>query len=164
MAAGAPVEAMAAGLTAFRPVAGRSRAALLHVAGRAVTLIDDTYNANPDSVLALIDVLAGMPAPRVLALGDMGEVGRQGAAFHAEAGAYARSRGVTHLLALGGLTPHAVRAFGAGGRHFENMDALQAAALALLPQAGCIAVKGSRFMQMERLVRTLEQQGASGAA
>ena len=66
--------------------------------------------------------------------------------------------------ALGGLTPHAVRAFGAGGRYFENMDALQAAALALLPQAGCIAVKGSRFMQMERLVRTLEQQGASGAA
>ncbi|WP_102283797.1 bifunctional UDP-N-acetylmuramoyl-L-alanyl-D-glutamate--2,6-diaminopimelate ligase MurE/UDP-N-acetylmuramoyl-tripeptide--D-alanyl-D-alanine ligase MurF [Ottowia massiliensis] len=164
VAAGAPVEAMVAGLTAFRPVAGRSRAALLHVAGRAVTLIDDTYNANPDSVLALIDVLAGMPAPRVLALGDMGEVGRQGAAFHAEAGAYARSRGVTHLLALGGLTPHAVRAFGAGGRHFENMDALQAAALALLPQAGCIAVKGSRFMQMERLVRTLERQGASGAA
>ena len=66
--------------------------------GRAVTLVDDSYNANPDSVRAAIDVLAGLPGPRWLVLGDMGEVGDQGPAFHAEVGAYAQQRGIEQLL------------------------------------------------------------------
>ena len=109
-------------------------------------------------MLALIDVLAELPGPRVLALGDMAEVGAQGAAFHAEAGRHARERGIEHLLALGELSVHAVAAFGKGARHFENMDALQAAAHALLPAARSMAVKGSRSMRMERLVQSIEEQ------
>ena len=158
VAAGAPVQALGAGLSAFRPVQGRSRSALIERQGHRLTLIDDSYNANPDSVLALIDVLAELPGPRVLALGDMAEVGAQGAAFHAEAGRHARERGIKHLLALGELSVHAVAAFGKGARHFENMEALQAAAHALLPAARSMAVKGSRSMRMERLVQSIEEQ------
>ena len=86
-AAGVPPAAMAQGLDAFRPVRGRSRTVLLRRGARTVTLIDDSYNANPDSVRAVIDVLAELPGPRLLVLGDMGEVGDQGPASHAEVGA-----------------------------------------------------------------------------
>ena len=81
LGAGAPLSAVAAGLSSFVPVQGRSRALSLQVAGHAATLIDDTYNANPDSVRAAIDVLADLPGPRLLVLGDMGEVGSQGLRF-----------------------------------------------------------------------------------
>ena len=154
LAAGAPLAAVAEGLTAFRPVKGRSRTLLLKHRGRAITLIDDTYNANPDSVRAIIDVLAELPGPRLLVLGDMGEVGDQGPAFHAEVGAYARERGVERLLAHGPLAIHAAMAFGGGG-HFEDMAALVSAVRTHLPQCGSIAVKGSRFMRMEQVVEAL---------
>jgi UDP-N-acetylmuramoyl-tripeptide--D-alanyl-D-alanine ligase len=122
------------------------------------TLIDDSYNANPDSVRAAIDVLAGCPAPTVLVLGDMGEVGEQGPAFHREVGAYAKARGIGALCALGAASREAVQAFGAGARHFETPEALAAA----LPRAATVLVKGSRFMKMERVVAALagESTGA----
>ena len=154
LAAGAPLAALAAGLSAFRPVKGRSRTLLVRHRGRAITLIDDSYNANPDSVRAIIDVLAELPAPRLLVLGDMGEVGDQGPAFHAEVGAYARERGVERLLAHGPLAIHAAMAFGGGG-HFEDMAALIGAVRTHLPQSAAIAVKGSRFMRMEQVVEAL---------
>ncbi len=153
-AAGAPAEAMARGLADFQPVQGRSRTALLRHRGRAITLIDDTYNANPDSVRAMVDVLADLPSPRLLVLGDMGEVGDRGAEFHAEIGAYARERGIDRLLAHGPLAIHAAMAFG-GGRHFETMDALNDAVRTLMAQSATIGVKGSRFMRMERVVAAL---------
>ena len=83
-------------------------------------VIDDSYNANPDSVRAAIDVLAAEAEPRVLVLGDMGEVGLQGPAFHREIGAYAKERGIGTLLACGPLSREAVAAFGAGARHFDG--------------------------------------------
>jgi UDP-N-acetylmuramoyl-tripeptide--D-alanyl-D-alanine ligase len=89
LAAGCPLEAVARGLEAFEPVKGRSQVKALQRGGRTVTLVDDSYNANPDSVRAAIDVLATLPGPRWLVLGDMGEVGDQGPAFHAEVGRYA---------------------------------------------------------------------------
>jgi UDP-N-acetylmuramoyl-tripeptide--D-alanyl-D-alanine ligase len=89
LAAGAPAAAVRSGLEAFRPVKGRSAARAIRWCGHAATLVDDSYNANPDSVRAAIDVLAGLPAPQWLLLGDMGEVGDQGPAFHAEVGACA---------------------------------------------------------------------------
>ena len=168
VAAGAPLEALARGLAAFRPVKGRSRTLLLRHRGRNVTLVDDTYNANPDSVRAIIDVLAELPGPRLLVLGDMGEVGQQGPAFHAEAGAYARARGIERLLAHGPLAIHAAMAFG-GGRHFQDIGALNDAVRTNLAQCASIAVKGSRFMTMERVVEALtkaaapEQEGAHAA-
>ena len=167
-AAGAPLAAIAQGLSAFRPVKGRSRTLLLRHRGRAITLVDDTYNANPDSVRAVIDVLAELPGPRLLVLGDMGEVGDQGPAFHAEVGAYARERGIERLLAHGPQAIHAAMAFG-GGRHFDDMAALTDAVRTHLSQCASIAVKGSRFMRMERVVDALsapvggEAEGARAA-
>ena len=147
-AAGVPVAAIGKGLGAFRPYAGRMQAR--RTTGGA-TLIDDSYNANPDSVRAAIDVLAACPAPTLLVLGDMGEVGAQGPQFHREVGAYARSRGIGALYALGEASREAVAAFGEGARHFASPEELQAA----LPAAATVLVKGSRFMRMERVVAAL---------
>ncbi len=152
-AAGTPIAAMAEGLDTFRPVKGRSRSLVLRLRGRTITLIDDSYNANPDSVRALIDVLAELSGPRLLVLGDMGEVGTEGPAFHAEVGAYARQRGIEHLLAHGPLALHAAMAF--GGRHFDDIGRLTAAVRTHLAQCTSVAVKGSRFMRMERVVEAL---------
>src|SRR5690606_16986188 len=104
-----------AGLEAFEAVAGRLQAK----PGRhGAQLIDDSYNANPDSVHAAIDVLVQAAAPRVLVLGDMGEVGSEGPAFHHEIGAYARQRGIERLYTVGELAREATHAFGTGGEHF----------------------------------------------
>jgi UDP-N-acetylmuramoyl-tripeptide--D-alanyl-D-alanine ligase len=159
LAAGVSLEHIAQGLSAFEPVKGRSKSSELRLAdGHAVTLVDDTYNANPDSVRAAIDVLASLPGPHLLVLGDMGEVGDQGPRFHAEVGAYARERGIEALHALGAESAHSVAAFGpsdGGGRHFDDIDALNAAVRDRLAIAGSVLVKGSRFMKMERVVQAL---------
>ena len=155
LAAGAPLDALRRGLEAFEPVKGRSQLTSCMLHGRRVALIDDSYNANPDSVRAAIDVLATMRAPRALLLGDMGEVGARGPEFHAEIGAHARERGVDHLWCAGALGAHAVRAFGASARAFADAPAL-VAALGELPALTSILVKGSRFMRMERVVQALQ--------
>lgn len=154
LAAGVPLTAIAQGLTDFEPVKGRSRAQVLTHGVRQITLVDDTYNANPDSVAAAIEVLASLPAPRLLVLGDMGEVGDQGPEFHAEAGALARTRGIEHLFVLGDLSRAACEPFGTG-HHFSTIESLQAAVLAELPRVGSVLVKGSRFMKMERVVQAV---------
>ncbi|RCW74333.1 UDP-N-acetylmuramoyl-tripeptide--D-alanyl-D-alanine ligase [Pseudorhodoferax soli] len=160
LAAGMPIASIAAGLAAFEPVKGRSRALALS-GGR--TLVDDSYNANPDSVAAAIAVLAALPGPRLLVLGDMGEVGDAGPRFHAEAGAQARAAGIEHLLALGAQSAGAVAAFGTGAEHFDDAQALIAAARARAPQVASVLVKGSRFMKMERVVEALQQEGVHAA-
>ena len=154
LAAGCPLAAILEGLATFAPVKGRSQVRRIALGGRAVTLIDDSYNANPDSVRAAIDVLAGLPAPRWLILGDMGEVGDQGPAFHTEVGAYAGARGIEHLWTVGAQSAAAAAAHGAA-RHFDAMPALLAALAAETPHAAAIVVKGSRFMQMEQVVARL---------
>ena len=154
LAAGVPLQHIAQGLEAFEPVKGRSRALALKLSGRPLTLVDDSYNANPDSVRAAIDVLAGLPGPRLLVLGDMGEVGNEGPRFHAEVGAYARERGIEQLYALGEQSAQAVQSFGAG-RHFADVDTLNAAVLQALPGLASVLVKGSRFMRMERVVQAV---------
>jgi len=163
LAAGCLLDPIAAGLAAFAPVSGRSQTKALERAGQTVTLIDDTYNANPDSVRAAIDVLAGLPGPRWLVLGDMGEVGDQGVAFHAEVGAYAKERRIETLWTAGRLCTHAADAF-AGARHFDDVASL-IAALAQAPACSAVLVKGSRFMKMEQVVAALlAVPGASHAA
>jgi UDP-N-acetylmuramoyl-tripeptide--D-alanyl-D-alanine ligase len=153
LAAGCPLEAVVHGLEAFTPVSGRSQLKSFERDGRPVALVDDTYNANPDSVRAAIDVLAAMPGPRWLVLGDMGEVGDQGVAFHAEVGGYARARGVEALWTAGQLSAHAAAAFG-GARHFDDVASL-VAALPGAPACASALVKGSRFMKMEQVVAAL---------
>lgn len=147
-AAGISIETIGRGLAAFRPYSGRLQ--VKRTRGGA-TLIDDSYNANPDSVRAAIDVLAAQPAPTLLVLGDMGEVGEEGPAFHREVGKYAREQRIGALFALGEASREAASAFGAGARHFTSPEELVRA----LPAAGTILVKGSRFMRMERVVAAL---------
>jgi UDP-N-acetylmuramoyl-tripeptide--D-alanyl-D-alanine ligase len=158
LAAGVPLTSVAQGLIAFEPVKGRSRAWLLHAAGGDITVVDDTYNANPDSVRAAIEVLADLPAPRLLVLGDMGEVGNQGPEFHNEVGAYAAERGLDALYTLGDLSLHASQAFGADS-HFADMDGLLAEVTSQVGQFKSVLVKGSRFMKMERVVEALLSTG-----
>jgi UDP-N-acetylmuramoyl-tripeptide--D-alanyl-D-alanine ligase len=158
LAAGCPLQAIVRGLEGFAPVKGRSQLSALERGGRRITLIDDTYNANPDSVRAAIDVLAALPGPRWLVLGDMGEVGDQGPAFHREVGAYAAQRGIESLWVAGDLMTHAAAAFH-GARHFASVDAL-IAALDAAPDCNAVVVKGSRFMRMERVVAALTAGGA----
>jgi UDP-N-acetylmuramoyl-tripeptide--D-alanyl-D-alanine ligase len=154
LSAGVSVDAVVRGLKAFVPVKGRSRAVALVMADRTRTLVDDTYNANPDSVRAAIAVLAELPAPRLLVLGDMGEVGEQGPAFHTEAGTEALAAGIEHFYAMGDLAKSAVAAF-PGARHFASIEDLNAAVLQQLPQLNSLLVKGSRFMRMERVVEAV---------
>jgi UDP-N-acetylmuramoyl-tripeptide--D-alanyl-D-alanine ligase len=162
LAAGVPMAAIVQGLDSFTPVSGRSRLLAWQRDGARIALVDDSYNANPDSVRAAIDLLAGLPGPHWMVLGDMGEVGTRGAEFHAEVGAYARERGIEHLWLAGSLCEHAARAFGSEARHFADAPQLIAA---LHEAPGCAAalVKGSRFMGMERVVRALVPQEARDA-
>ena len=158
LSAGVSIDHIAQGLNSFEPVKGRSRALALQLAVpqgvHALTVVDDTYNANPDSVRAAIDVLAELPGPQMLVLGDMGEVGDQGPEFHAEVGAYARTRGLSQVVTLGSMSVSTTQAF-QGGQHFDDMAALQAYVLQMLPQFNSILVKGSRFMKMERVLDVL---------
>ncbi|WP_273162588.1 UDP-N-acetylmuramoyl-tripeptide--D-alanyl-D-alanine ligase [Massilia timonae] len=151
LGAGVDQAAIVRGLEAFAPVGGRLQR---KQAGNGATVIDDTYNANPDSMRAAIDVLAACPAPRILVVGDMGEVGAQGKEFHEEIGAYAASRGIETVLATGELARHLVAS---GARHYEQFDELLAALDEKLGgnTKATVLVKGSRFMKMERVVQHL---------
>ncbi|MBL8505095.1 MAG: UDP-N-acetylmuramoyl-tripeptide--D-alanyl-D-alanine ligase, partial [Methylobacillus glycogenes] len=120
--------------------------------------IDDTYNANPASMRAAVDVLASQPGKRLLVVGDMGELGADEQTLHAELGAYAKSAGIDGLYALGKLSQHTVAAFGAGAQHAESAEQLAAALLPQLQPGVTVLVKGSRFMRMESVVALLQQE------
>ncbi len=157
LAAGMSLPVIVKGLESFEPVKGRSKSCEWQIDGHAFTLIDDTYNANPDSVRAAIEVLAELPAPRLLILGDMGEVGLQGAEFHQEVGAYAKDCTIQSLFTLGDLCQHSSQAF-EGAVHFSDMDSLQARILSDISAYNSVLVKGSRFMKMERVVEALRNR------
>jgi len=163
IAAGIPPGAIGDGLSAFRPCAGRLQ--VTRLASGAI-LLDDSYNANPDSVRAAIDVLAAAPGETLLVLGDMGEVGAQGPGFHAEVGRHAKERGIGALFALGEATRESVAAFGAGATHFADMEKLAASTRARAVSGTTLLVKGSRFMRMERVVAALtgEMSGSDAGA
>jgi UDP-N-acetylmuramoyl-tripeptide--D-alanyl-D-alanine ligase len=147
-AAGIPAEQIKSGLESFAPVSGRLQK---KQAANGATIIDDTYNANPDSVRAAIDVLAKAPAPRVLVLGDMGEVGTQGKEFHEEVAAYAGSKGLEHVLSTGALAAH----MAPHARHYKEFEELLKAVEAAATPDATVLIKGSRFMKMERVVQHL---------
>ena len=161
LAAGANLEAVAAGLRAVLPAPGRLQAR----PGRGgARLIDDSYNANPGSVRAAIEVLAEHPGRRVLVLGDMGELGADAAALHREVGAYAAARGVDRLYACGPLSRLAAEAFGVGAAVFASREELAQALAAELDGDTTVLVKGSRSAGMEAVVRVLEAGSAGHAA
>ena len=145
-----PVIAIIKGLEGFSGVAGRlQRKQALHGA----TLLDDTYNANPASVHAALEVLAQAKDKRVFVLGDMGELGEDAAQFHREIGIAAHELGIERLFALGTLSKEAVAEFGVGAQHFADIESLQAALNKELDEQTTVLVKGSRFMKMERVVQ-----------
>lgn len=147
-----PPAVIAAGLGGFTGVQGRLQQ---REGSRGAAIIDDTYNANPDSVRAAIDVLSAVPGKRVLVLGDMGELGGRAPQLHTEVGAYARAAHIERLFVLGDLSTHTARAYGSGAQHCPTVEALVAALLPELAADVTVLVKGSRFMRMERVVEAL---------
>ena len=159
IAAGVPLAPIVRGLSNYAGMPGR----LQHKAGHGgATVIDDSYNANPDSMRAAIDVLAALPGRRIFVMGDMGEVGEAAGQLHDEIGGHAKSQGIELLFALGEKSVAAARNFGAGGRHCKDVAALVGALKPFLDKDTTVLVKGSRFMKMERVVaEILEKPDAS---
>ena len=154
LAAGVSLPAVQRGLQNFMPVAGRSQVLRRAVQGRALTLVDDSYNANPDSVRAAIGLLATLPAPRMLVLGDMGEVGDQGPQFHAEVLQAAVDTGIEHILVTGVAFNQVASKF-VVVQAYATGDTLQLDVLGRLPDISSVLIKGSRFMRMERVVQVV---------
>ena len=153
--AGATLAQIAAGLTRVRAVSGRLQ--FKQTSGGA-WLIDDSYNANPSSVRAAIEVLSSLAGRRWLVLGDMAELGSFARDAHADIGEFARALGVERLYATGPLSAQAVASFGAGAQWFADGGALTAALTGALETAGPevrLLIKGSRFNRLERLVAAL---------
>lgn len=152
LSAGAPLAAVEAGLSNCGGAQGR----LQRRAGpQGSLLLDDTYNANPDSVKAGIDVLVRMPGRTFLILGDMGEIGETSERAHAEIGLYARNKGVGCLCTLGAMSGSAASHFGSGGQHFPSVESLLGVLAPDIGAGDTVLIKGSRFMRMERVVEAL---------
>lgn len=143
--------AIMSGLAAIEPVAGRLNTRL---GINDATLIDDTYNANPDSVRAAIDVLAECDGWRVLVLGDLGELGPNELSMHADLGAYAKSAGIDQLYTVGVLSAQAANAFN-GAQHFDSHEQVVPQLRADMKQGVTVLVKGSRGSRMENVVNPL---------
>ncbi len=155
-----PPHAMQAGLASFAGVPGR----LQRRSGSAgSTVIDDSYNANPESMKAALRVLAAEPGRRVFVMGDMGELGAESPGLHAEVGKYAREQGIDALFALGPDSAAAVTAFGKGARHFDDLARILEAARRETQAGTTLLVKGSRFMRMERVADALAPASAAGS-
>jgi len=150
-AAGATLEHVVAGLSAVRAVAGRLQ---FKKALSGAWLIDDSYNANPSSMRAGIDVLAELEGRKWLVVGDMAELGEYSDSSHAEVGAYARERGIERVYATGPLSARTVESFGAGAQWFADSQSL-ADALALASADVRMLIKGSRVNRLERVVEAL---------
>ena len=151
LALGIPPQSIARGLSTYTGTKGRLQ---IHPCLMGATLIDDTYNANPDSVLAAMGVLAARPGTRLLVLGDMGELGDDAPALHREAGEKAKAAGIDRLLCLGELSLNTAQGFGTGAMHFERIEELLAEIEQALGPDVTVLVKGSRFMKMERVVKS----------
>ncbi|SER31004.1 UDP-N-acetylmuramoyl-tripeptide--D-alanyl-D-alanine ligase [Nitrosomonas sp. Nm51] len=150
---------IAAGLQCFKGVRGRLQ---IKRGYNNAVLIDDSYNANPESVRAALAVLSAAKGKKILVLGDMGELGRSSIDLHRTIGEEARRARLDKLLTLGELSRYASEAFGCNARHFTDMDVLLDCATELLDADVTMLVKGSRFMHMEQVIRRLEVSNAGG--
>lgn len=156
LALGIDLTAICNGLAQIRGVAGRLT---ISVTDNGVRLIDDSYNANPSSMRAAIDVLAAYPAPRILVVGDMGELGVNAVQLHRETGLYAKAAGIDALYAIGELSQAVVDAFGSGAKHFTDREMLLADLQQELGAQVTVLVKGSRSAQMELVVAAISGGG-----
>jgi len=156
-AAGASLEQIALGLADFRAVAGRLQ---LKAGARDSWIIDDSYNANPSSVRAGLEVLRSLPGATWLVLGDMAELGEYAEDSHAHMGAYARDCGIKRLFALGPQSSRAVETFGSGAEWFADADSLTRRLQSELVPGVTVLIKGSRVNRLERVVQALTGGGA----
>lgn len=150
------VAAIVKGLEAFSGVAGRLQC-LKGVDGS--TVIDDSYNANPSSVCAAIDVLANVPAKKILILGDMAELGDSAISAHQEVGLYGRDKNIDYLLTIGTYTKAASDRFSVNNFHFDDIDQLIGSAKTMADSNTVFLIKGSRSSRMDRVVQALVQRG-----
>jgi UDP-N-acetylmuramyl pentapeptide synthase len=155
-----PPHSMQDGLNHFMGVPGRLQRRAAH---SGAWLIDDSYNANPESMRAAIQVLAAERGRRVFVMGDMGELGEGGDQMHAEVGRFAKEAGIDALIALGDASREAARAFGPGASHFDSIEPALAAARHESDAGATVLVKGSRFMRMERVADALAKEGGGDA-
>ena len=160
-AAGASLEDIALGLADFRAVAGRLQ---LKAGTRGGWIIDDSYNANPSSVRAALEVLRSLTGPTWLVLGDMAELGEVSHDSHAHIGSYARDCGINRLFAMGPLSSRAVETFGSGGEWFADADSLTRRLQSELSPGVTVLIKGSRINRLERVVQALTGGGAGPSA
>jgi UDP-N-acetylmuramoyl-tripeptide--D-alanyl-D-alanine ligase len=149
LATGVGLDQIRAGLEALQPVGGRLN---IHAGLNGSTIIDDTYNANPASFMAGIEVLAARQGKRILVMGDMGELGARTAELHEEVGTFARQQELDLLMGVGVNAAGAVSVFGRGGRHFDGKAELIADLRQELAADVTALVKGSRAMAMEEVV------------
>jgi len=143
------------GLANMHCVSGRLMA---NVSPQGATIIDDSYNANPASLQAGLEVLAMMPGKRILVIGDMAELGDNSEALHSEVASAAREHDVQYLFALGEQSAAAVEKFGNGGKHFDSHEELEASLRTELDEHSVVLIKGSRRMQMERIVNAMHEE------
>lgn len=147
-----PLASIKSGLESMSPVNGRLQ---IKTGKHGARIIDDSYNANPSSLSAALTVLSDYAGSRYLVLGDMGELGESAAQHHKEAGELAKQAGIEALFTIGELSINAMQSFGPDAIHFDSYDALSQALMKLLNKDTTILIKGSRAMQMERVVKTL---------
>ncbi len=141
---------------ASRTAAMCRAACVLSRPGAGAMIYDDSYNANPDSVMAAIDFLAAQAGEPWLVLGDMGELGAEAEDLHGQVGAHARAAGIRHLLCVGEFSRATAAAFGPAARWYPDIEALQADLVGELRPGRNVLVKASRFMGLDRLVRAIE--------
>jgi UDP-N-acetylmuramoyl-tripeptide--D-alanyl-D-alanine ligase len=155
-AAGASLEEIALGLADFRAVSGRLQ---LKPGSRDSWIIDDSYNANPSSVRAGLEVLRSLTGVTWMVLGDMAELGESSQDSHAHIGSYARDCGIKRLFAVGALSSRAVETFGSGGEWFPDVDSLIRRLQTELSPGVTVLIKGSRVNRLERVVQALTGGG-----
>jgi UDP-N-acetylmuramoyl-tripeptide--D-alanyl-D-alanine ligase len=152
------LEVIASGLASFGGVKGRLQ---LKNGINGALVIDDTYNANPASMKAAIDVLAARSGEKLMVLGDMGELGADAAQMHFDIGQYAAKAGINALYALGDLSREAVKGFGQDAHHYDSPETLAADLLPHMGRQTVVLVKGSRFMRMERVVALITDKDSN---
>jgi UDP-N-acetylmuramoyl-tripeptide--D-alanyl-D-alanine ligase len=152
IAANIPLEAIKAGLEQVKPAPGRLQ---LHTLSQGISIIDDTYNANPFSLEAAISILAAFDGKKILVLGDMKELGSEAKSLHQSAGEDIRKAGINYLFTYGELSANTAKAFGEGAYHFDEQESLINALKPFLNNTTTILVKGSRSMHMEKVINAL---------
>lgn len=150
-----PLTTIKSGLENILPVKGRLQ---VKAGKQGARIIDDTYNANPASLSAALNVLSNYEGAHYLVLGDMGELGDTAVQLHKDAGESARQAGIDGLFTIGELSINAMQGFGSNAIHFDSYDALSKALINILNNDATILVKGSRAMQMERVVNALIEE------